>query len=138
VILGANKAIWTQGAGQRTYLNATPFADGFSNPAKVLVGSTYTHFNPATAAYEIVVGGVVALSVTATTVSGVAGLVGPAGVQGVPGVAGPVGATGSIGPAGPVGGNGPVGPTGSAGPTGLTGVAGAQGIQGPGVTHEKP
>jgi len=39
VIPGANKAIWTQGAGQRTYLNATPFADGFSNPAKVLRAS---------------------------------------------------------------------------------------------------
>jgi len=65
-INGATKAIWTQAAGQRTYLNATAFPDGFSNPAKVAVGTTYTQYNPATSAYEVMVGGGLALSVYST------------------------------------------------------------------------
>lgn len=68
-ISGASKAVWTQAAGQRTYLNATAFQDGFSNPAKVAVGTTYTHYNPATSAYEVVVGGGLALSVYSTGVN---------------------------------------------------------------------
>lgn len=137
VIPGPGKAIWTQGAGQRTYLNATPFADGFSNPAKVVMGNTYTHYNPATSAYEIVVGGVVALSVPATMVSGVAGLVGPAGPTGpagATGATGTVGATGSTGSAGPqgiAGSQGLPGPTGTVGQAGPAGAQGIQGLQGP-------
>lgn len=68
-ISGPNKAVWTQAAGQRTYLNATAFPDGFSNPAKVAVGTTYTQYNPATSAYEVVVGGNLAMSVYSTGVN---------------------------------------------------------------------
>ena len=68
-VSGASKAVWTQAAGQRTYLNATAFPDGFSNPAKVAVGTTYTQYNPATSAYEVVVGGNLAMSVYSTGVN---------------------------------------------------------------------
>ncbi len=130
VTAGPTKAVWTQAAGQRTYLNASAFPDGFSNPAKVSVGTTYTHYNPVTAAYEVVVGGAMALSVsvggargitpaadsndtslatTAFVVAKVAGSVGSMGATGA------TGATGSAGLQGPPGIPGPVGAVGAAG-----------------------
>ena len=144
---GPTKAVWTQVAGQRTYCDATAFPDGFSNPAKVSVGTTYTHYNPATSAYEVVVGGVTALSVTAGAVRGVTvaassndttlattafvaaamaggGATGPVGPQGPPGMIGPTGATGLTGPIGATGLTGPAGPTGLTGDAGPTGPAG--------------
>jgi len=131
VTAGPTRAVWTQAAGQRTYLNASAFPDGFSNPAKVSVGTTYTHYNPATAAYEVVVGGTTALSVSprgvlgitpgpgsndatlATTAFVVARGVGAAGPQGPPGNTGTAGATG---PAGATGATGAAGPAGSSAP----------------------
>lgn len=143
VTLGPTKAVWTQAAGQRTYLNASAFADGFSNPAKVVTGTTYTHFNPATSAFEIVVGGVVALSATASGVTVVGGTAGPAGpigatgptgptgVTGATGATGVAGATGISGAAGTPGSAGVTGPAGVAGPAGAAGTAGSTGLQGP-------
>ncbi len=127
VTAGPSKAVWTQAAGQRTYLNASAFPDGFSNPAKVSFGTTYTHYNPATAAYEVVVGGTTALSVS------------PGGVLGITPAAGSNDATlattafvvarvgsgvGAAGPAGAIGATGAQGPAGAAGMTGATGAAG--------------
>ena len=65
MIGGTAKAVWLQAAGSRIYLNSTPFADGFANPAKTVPGTEYTHFNPTTQAYEVVVGGAPVLSAKA-------------------------------------------------------------------------
>ncbi len=140
VASGPTKAVWTQAAGQRTYLNASAFPDGFSNPAKVSVGTTYTHYNPVSAAYEVVVGGTTALSVSSGGVLGItpapgsndATLATTAFV--VARVAGGVGSTGPAGPAGAAGTTGlqgPIGATGASGSTGFTGAAGAAGVAGP-------
>ncbi len=137
MIPGPNRAVWTQGAGQRTYLNASAFPDGFSNPAKISVGTTYTHYNPATAAFEVVVGGVTALSVSAGAVRGLAPLAGSNDTTlattafvktAVTGITSQPGPTGPAGPAGPVG---PTGPVGAVGPAGATGATGLQGSPGP-------
>ena len=140
VTAGPTKAVWTQAAGQRTYLNASAFPDGFSNPAKVSVGTTYTHYNPVAAAYEVVVGGTTALSVRSGSLVGITPSAGSndatlattafvvarvAGGVGSTGPAGPVGATGSAGLPGPTG------ATGAAGSTGATGAAGTAGLTGP-------
>ncbi len=151
MIPGPNRAVWTQGAGQRTYLDASAFPDGFSNPAKISVGATYTHFNPATRAFEVVIGGTTALAVSAGAVRGLAppmgsndttlattafvktavtGVTSQPGPAGPTGAAGPVGATGPAGPTGATGVQGPPGPVGAAGPAGVAGPAGAVGPAG--------
>jgi len=137
VTLGPTKAVWTQAAGQRTYLNATAFPDGFSNPAKVSAGTTYTHYNPATSAYEVVVGGTTALSVGAAAVRGITPAAGSSDATlattafVAAAVAGGVGSTGPVGATGPAGTPGAMGPVGATGMTGATGAAGSVGATGP-------